>query len=426
MLDNIKSIYFIRIIFSFIDEGRKLGIIKYNKKLKNSININLINYKLFSGRYIIYEEKGKGKEYDYKGNLIYEGEFKNGKRNGKGEEYYSTKKLIFNGEYLNGKRWNGKGFCNIGNYMYVLENGNGFVKEITDNFYRQKNLKGSKIIFEGQYLNGKKNGKGKEYTINKDLIFEGEYLNGKRWNGKIYLKNNEYFEIKNGKGYVKEYISKYIFEGEYLYGDRFGKGKELDKIHLKYEGEYLNGKRHGEGKEYYDNGKLKFVGEYYCDFKLKGKIYYEKSTSEKNNGVYSIHELINDNEKIKEYYSNNKLKYEIEYLNEDLNGKGKEYYSNGLIKFEGEYFNGKKWKGIGKTFFKDSTLKSEINYIYGKIEKEKEYNKNGELIFEGKYLNRKRWNGKGKEYNFLGQLEFEGEYINGKKYYSKNGLKYFM
>ena len=40
----------------------------------------------------------------------------------------------------------------------------------------------SKIIFKGEYINGKINGKGKEYKDDK-LIFEGEYLNGKR-NGK--------------------------------------------------------------------------------------------------------------------------------------------------------------------------------------------------------------------------------------------------
>ena len=33
--------------------------------------------------------------------------------------------------------------------------------------------------FEGEYLNGKKNGKGKEYYFNGKLKFQGEYLNGK-------------------------------------------------------------------------------------------------------------------------------------------------------------------------------------------------------------------------------------------------------
>ena len=32
------------------------------------------------------------------------------------------------------------------------------------------------LIFEGQYLNGEKNRKGKEYDYNGKLIFEGEFL----------------------------------------------------------------------------------------------------------------------------------------------------------------------------------------------------------------------------------------------------------
>ena len=39
-------------------------------------------------------------------------------------------------------------------------------------------------MFEGEYLNGERNGKGKEYDYdNGKLEFEGEYLNGER-NGK--------------------------------------------------------------------------------------------------------------------------------------------------------------------------------------------------------------------------------------------------
>ena len=33
-------------------------------------------------------------------------------------------------------------------------------------------------MFEGEYLNGKRNGKGKEYDFNGKLKFEGEFLNG--------------------------------------------------------------------------------------------------------------------------------------------------------------------------------------------------------------------------------------------------------
>ena len=48
-----------------------------------------------------------------------------------------------------------------------------------------------------------------------------------------------------------------IYEGEYLNGKRNGKGKEYNYINneVEFEGEYLNGKRNGKGKEYYDQNK---------------------------------------------------------------------------------------------------------------------------------------------------------------------------
>ena len=88
-----------------------------------------------------------------------------------------------------------------------------------------------------KYLNGKRNGKGKEYNYyNSNLLFDGEYLNGKRWNGFGYNVNgNMEFEIKDGKGKIKEYHEN---------------GK------LEFEGEYLNGEKNGKGREYNYNGKL--------------------------------------------------------------------------------------------------------------------------------------------------------------------------
>ena len=40
-----------------------------------------------------------------------------------------------------------------------------------------------KLKFEGEYLNGQRNGKGKEYHYNNKLIFEGTFFKGNR-NGK--------------------------------------------------------------------------------------------------------------------------------------------------------------------------------------------------------------------------------------------------
>ena len=60
-----------------------------------------------------------------------------------------------------------------------------------------------------------------------------------------------------------------------------------------------------------------------------------------------IAEIKNGNGKFKEYYDNDNLHYEGEYINGKINGHGKEYNEEGILIFEGEYLNGKKWKGKG-------------------------------------------------------------------------------
>ena len=80
IINNIKSEYTIKIIFSHLDEKIKLKTIKYNKKLQNLIDISLINYNFFAGRYIEFEANGRVKEYDYEGELKFEGEYLNGER----------------------------------------------------------------------------------------------------------------------------------------------------------------------------------------------------------------------------------------------------------------------------------------------------------------------------------------------------------
>ena len=194
MLKHIKSSYFAKIIFSFVDEQKKLEIIKYNRNLQKQVDININNYKIFCGKYIVIETKGK--EYNiFNNELVFKGAYLNGKRNGKGIEYNSnTGKIIFEGEFISNKKWSGKGYNEKNEIEYEIKDGTGKVKEYFND----------KLIYDGEYLKGKRNGIGKEYNlITGNLIYEGAYLNGKR----------------------------------------NGKGKEFYKGKLKYEVEYLNGMR---------------------------------------------------------------------------------------------------------------------------------------------------------------------------------------
>ena len=149
-------------------------------------------------------------------------------RNGKGKEYDKSGKLEYEGEYLNDKR-NGKG------------------KEIKDTY-------NSHSEFEGEFINGKRwNGIGKKHKFDHICInfMEYELKNGKLWNLKEYDKNNNIInELIDGNGFIKKFnrFGKIKYEGEYLNGIKNGKWKEYDCGKLEYEGEYLNGEKNGKGK----------------------------------------------------------------------------------------------------------------------------------------------------------------------------------
>ena len=259
----------------------------------------------------------------------------------------------------------------------------------------------NRLIFEGEYSNGLKNGKGKEYYDNGKLKFEGEYLNGKKWNGKIY---NKYFdhielEIKSGKGRGRgrEFLNDYIFNGKYINGQKNGWGYEY----------YYNNYEYSFSKEI-----LKFVGDYYNDEKINGKEY----------DIYLNLILSIENRRIKEYYRNREIKFEGEYLNgKRWNGK---FYTKDNKQYE--VINGssfiKEDSGVLSDYFQGTYVNGEKNG--------KGYIKEGGCgtLCEGEYKNEKK-NGYGKEYNHDYYLVYEGDFLNGEKsgkikeYFTKDNIE---
>ena len=76
---------------------------------------------------------------------------------------------------------------------------------MTDEYGKEYNGYNDKLLFEGEYYNGERNGIWKEYKYYNDrLIYEGEYYNGER----------------NGYGKEYDYDGRILFEGEYLNGKR--------------------------------------------------------------------------------------------------------------------------------------------------------------------------------------------------------------
>ena len=109
----------------------------------------MIDYRRLSGKYIVNEYNSYNKV------LIFTNHYENNKRNGKGKEFNENSQLIFDGEYLDGKKWKGK------YYKYDRDTNN--------------------IILECECLNGVIDGEVKEFDkYNGKLMFSGKYKNGKR------------------------------------------------------------------------------------------------------------------------------------------------------------------------------------------------------------------------------------------------------
>ena len=207
---------------------------------------------------------------------------------------------------------------------------------------------------------------GQNYERYKNIVYVGEFFNGKK-SGKI----KEYFYDSNNYNNYDKNKFKLIFEGKYLKNCRL------------------------KGKEYYKNDKLFFEGEYLFKKKWNGKIYDYNGdvVSELNNGNGIIEDNKN-NEKIRIFIGEN-----LDKKMQSKNVKGIELDYNGRLLFKGEYLNGKKWKGKIKKYYKDELI-FEGECFDGKIQSAKgKINCSGwYIIFEGKYIN-KEINGYIKIYN---------------------------
>ena len=182
-----------------------------------SINLSPINPKKndinqiqYIGNIIDGKKEGKGKLI-YPDGTYYEGNFKNDLFNGKG--IFVNNNSIYNGDFLNGKK-HGKGKIEID----IIKNKNSN----NNNNYNNEN-KIEKKIYEGDWENDFINGNGIEIIQNENgkIIYNGQFIKGKKnGKGKLILSNgSEYYgDFKNdlleGNGIFKWNDNKY-YNGEW-------------------------------------------------------------------------------------------------------------------------------------------------------------------------------------------------------------------
>ena len=170
-------------------EGNIYNTENYGNFIYPAINIieNEIKKKRNSGKYINWK-------YIWEEGKYYIGEIKNNLPNGKGIKYYSNGNILYEGDFINGKF-----------------EGNGKLIWEDNDFYI------------GQFKYGLFHGKGIEYYSNEKIKYEGDFINDKyEGNGKYIWEDGEYYigqwknSLFHGKGIEYYSNGKIKYEGDFV------------------------------------------------------------------------------------------------------------------------------------------------------------------------------------------------------------------
>eukprot|EP00088_Acartia_fossae_P007055 TRINITY_DN1327_c0_g1_i1.p1 TRINITY_DN1327_c0_g1~~TRINITY_DN1327_c0_g1_i1.p1 ORF type:complete len:203 (-),score=48.00 TRINITY_DN1327_c0_g1_i1:333-941(-) len=131
-----------------------------------------------------------------------------------------------------------------------------------DGYGKMKWINGDR--YEGEWLNGLREGKGAYFSKASGCSYDGQYKNDlKEGTGKYVFSNGDYYDgqwkagLRNGKGlYVwKEQNEKY--EGDWIKGLKEGTGKFTYPNGDVFTGPYVNGNRHGKGELVKKDGEIR-------------------------------------------------------------------------------------------------------------------------------------------------------------------------
>lgn len=252
-----------------------------------------------------------------------------------------------------------------------------------------KELSKWKSYYITEIKNNKRNGVSIKYDKNGEVIWKGNFKDnlldgpfknyGERWIKEGMYKNDliegEVLSIDKKDGStIKEFYRNGLLEGEKIYYNPDG---SIDEIY-----EYKKGKLNGTSKKFREEGKIYEVLEWKDDEKNGKYIKYDsegriEEMEEYKNGMI---------DGVAKKFSKGKIISENHYKENRPYGIQKQYYSNETIKKE-VFYDEENWKRWEKLYSENGKLEN-MN-IYGKyssnVELKRVYNENEKLIKEVEY-----------------------------------------
>ena len=218
-------------------------------------------------------------------------------------------------------------------------------------------------VYEGNFVDGKRTGKGK-FTWSSSDVYEGDFLDCKRTGkGKFTRANGSVYEgdFVDGKRIGKgkfTWADGDVYEGDFVDNKRTGKGKYTWSSGNVYEGNFVDGKRTGKGKYTWPSGDV-----YEGDF-VNGKITGKGKFTWSNGDVYEG-DWVDGNRigKGKLTWANGDV-YEGDWVDGMSTGKGKLTWADGTV-YEGDWVEDKR-TGKGKMTLANGTV-YEGNFVDDKF-----------------------------------------------------------
>lgn len=312
------------------------------------------------------EKIGMGKETLLKTGVVYEGEFNNGVFAGKGKITYPDGRayegIFTNGELdgeavyyaldgnkypgiMQSNKWTGETY-EKDNYGNIFK---GFLKDgVPDG--KGEMIFANKISYKGDFKGGHFYGKGEQVFPNGSK-FDGEWVNDTLVAGNVFIKYDDGTYTgsyvngkKQGKG-VATSLSGARYEGDFFENMFDGTGILIQADGSVYEGQFRQGKMEGNGTMKHPNGSI-ITGLFSNDNFVQGnaKIVY-------NDGSIYEGEIIKNGLKHgKGKYTSQTISYEGDFRNDLPSGKGISIRFVDSIRYEGE--------------FKDGQIHGKGKYIY--------------------------------------------------------------
>jgi len=206
------------------------------------------------------------------------------------------------------------------------------------------------LIFESNYKNGYLSGITSAWYDNGQLRYERNFNGGRvagslqRWYNNGDVMHDMVFD--NGTGVDREYSIPGNLYAETSFKDGLIDGKQvINLVYSKYEAEWKNGELNGNFTIWNSQGK---------------KVYKESEGSYKSSALHG---------KCKQWYPNDQLYKEYNFVNGDVDGMCKVWYKTGELKEEHLFDKGA--YNTSKYFYVDGTLHYEIDYT--KFNQENEF-----------------------------------------------------